>query len=216
MELLSVIKARSIWLFDANDLNPRGKRIYPELLSWLKECYNFLKIPSSLDDLDETKALAFLNGSFQTSPENIIGVDLKIYNDGVVVDTRSSTKDNDKFIDEMLSSAAKQFDLVYSPEMIRKRLYLSELNVRCKRTLQDLNPKLKAFTDKISQLVNGEVELCSIGFWAEQNTPAPLAPFRFERKLNAEFSEHRYYAAAPLQTDDHLKLLDELENILAV
>jgi hypothetical protein len=33
--------------------------------------------------------------------------------------------------------------------------------------------------------------------------------------LNAAFSEHRYYAAVPLQTDDHLKLLDELESILA-
>jgi len=216
MELLSVIKARSIWLFDLMDLNPRGKRIYPELLGWMKDSYNFSKVPSSAVDLDETKALAFLDGRFQISPENFIGVDLKLYNDGVVVDTWSSTKDSDKFIDEVLRSTAKQFDLVYSPEMIRKRLYLSELNVRCKSTLLSLNPKLKAFADKISRLVNGEVELCSIGFWAEQNTRAPFSPFRFERNLNAAFSEHRYYAASPLQTEDHLKLLDELENILAV
>jgi len=215
MELLSVIRARAIWLFDINDLNPRGKRIAPEMLEWLKECYSFSKVPSSIDDLDETKALAFLNGSFQIIPENTISVDLRVYNDGVVADSRSSTKDSDKFIDEVLRSATKQFDLVYSPEMIRKRLYLSELNVRCKSTLQRLNPKLKAFGDKISPLVNGDVELCSIAFWAEQKTTAPFSLFRFERKLNAAFSEHRYFAAAPLQTDDHLKLLDELESILA-
>jgi hypothetical protein len=152
MELLSVIRARSIWLFDFTDLNPLGKRIYPELLGWLKDSYNFSKVPSSSVDLDETKALAFLGGSFQVSPENLIGVDLKLYNDGVVVDTRSSTKDSDEFIHEMLTTAAKQFDLVYSPEMGRKRLYLSELNVRCKSTFQGLNPGLKTFTNKISRL----------------------------------------------------------------
>jgi len=214
MELLSVIKARSIWLFDGNDLNPRGKRIHPELLGWLKDTYRFSRVPSSIDDLDETKALAFINGSFQISPENIISVDLKVYNDGVVVDTRSSTKASDEFIDEMLTSMINQFDLAHSPEIIRKRLYLSELNVRCKGSLPSLNPKLKPFADKISRLVNAEVELCSIGFWPGQKTTAPFSPFRFERKLNAEFSENRYYAAAPLQTDDHFELLNELETIL--
>ena len=142
MELLSVVRARSIRLFDANDLNPRGKRIHPELLGWLKETYGFSKVPSSAVDLDETKALAFIDGSFQISSGIFISVDLKIYNDGVVVDTRSSTKDGDEFIDQMLRSMTKQFDLPYSPELFRRRLYLSELNVTCKTTLQGLNPKL--------------------------------------------------------------------------
>jgi hypothetical protein len=215
MELLNVLRARSIWLFDINDLNPHGKRFGPEMLSWLKETYKFTKIPSSVDDLDETKALAFLNGGFQVSPENTIVVELKIYTDGFVADTRSSTKDTDRFIDDVLSSAAKQFDLVYRADIIRNKLYLSELNVRYKGSLQTLNPKMQAFTDKISHLINGKVELCGMGFWAEQKTSGPFSPFRFERKIDAPFSQQRYYSAAPLPTQEHLGLLEELEKVLS-
>lgn len=150
MQLLSVIKARSIWLFDIGELNPRGKRLGPELLGWLKDSYNFSKAPSSANDVDETKALAFLGGSFQATAAEAIDVDLKLYNDGVVADTRSSTKDGDNFIEDLLKSAAKQFKLNYTPEMIRKRLYLSELNLRCDKTLENACPRLKGFGDKIS------------------------------------------------------------------
>lgn len=215
MELLSVIKARSIWIFDFGELNPRGKRIHNELFQWLREKYSFTKSPSSVDDLDETKALAFLDGIFQASASDVVAIDLKIYSDGFVVDSRSSTKVSDSFIEEVLTNAAKDLGLAYTSKLIQKKLYLSELNVSCKSALQTLNPKLSAFTNKISQLVNREVELASIGFWSEQKTPGQFFPFRFERKLNAAFSEDRYYSTAPLQTEDHLNLLDELEMILS-
>jgi hypothetical protein len=185
------------------------------MLGWLKDSYSFSKAPSSATDLDETKALAFQDGTFQIGAENSIGVDLKLYNDGIVAETRSSTEETDKFINDVLTSAAKRFNLSYRPDMIGRRLYLSELNVKCKNGLNSLDSRLKAFADKISPLVNGQVELCSIGFWAEEKASHAFSPFRFERKFNSPFSEHRYYSAAPLRTDDHLKLLDELENILA-
>src|SRR5271166_1810709 len=215
MELISVTKARSIWIFDFAELNPRGKRIQTEFLPWLKESYNFSKFPSSQDDLDETKALAFLDGSFQASPKDTVSIDLRIYSDGFVVDSRSSTKVSDDFMDEVLTRVAGDFDLAYNPKIVRKKLYASELNVRCKRGLQTLNPKLKDFANKLSKLMHSQVELSSVAFWSEQRASTPFSPFRFERKLNADFSENRYYSAAPLQTEDHLKLLDELEMILA-
>ena len=36
MELLNVQKARSVWLFDSNDLNPRGRSIGTDLFEWIK------------------------------------------------------------------------------------------------------------------------------------------------------------------------------------
>ncbi len=216
MELLNVVKARSIWLFDINDLNPRGKSINTELIEWLKGAYGFGKVPSTIYDLDDTKALAFLNGQFQVKDELFLECDLRIYNDGVVADTRSSTKDTDALMKDLLTSAAKEFGLTYKPEIIHTRQYLSELNVRCIRPLQSLHPQLAAFATKLSSLTGSRnnFELTGILFTSESMPTLAMGPFRFERKLGVPLSENRYYSIAPLQTEEHFDLLEELESIL--
>jgi hypothetical protein len=215
VELLSVARARSIWLFDPNDLNPRGRSVATELQGFLKNTYSFSKVPSSPSDLDETKALAFLGGRYPVTPGNFVDIDLKLYNDGFVADTRSSTRDTDAFIDDALKLAAKELGLNYRPEIIKKRIYLSELNLKSDRvSLDEQTVKLKAFADTLSSLFGGQVELSGIGFWTDHTSPPGFSSFRFERKLNTAFSENRYYSLASLQTEDHLRLLDQFEALL--
>jgi hypothetical protein len=199
-----------------NDLNPRGKVIALELLEWLRDSYSFSKAPSAINDLDETKALTFTGGSFRVDADDTIEVGLRVYNDGFVADTRSSTKESDAFLDNVLRSAAKKFKLSYKPEIVRKKNYLSELNVKSdEAALNDYDAKLRGFADKLSSSFGGKVELCSLGFWTDHTTPQDFSSFRFERKYNTSFSEHRYYTMAALQTNVHLKLLNELEDVLA-
>lgn len=218
MELLNVVKARSIWLFDPNDLNPRGKSVLPDLIDWLKDNYSFSKVPSSPTDFDDTKALPFLDGHFQVKEEIFIGVDLRIYTDGLVADTRSSTTESDAFLKDVLDQAMQEFTLAHGSGVARRTLYASELIVRCTRSLNDLNSKLAIFCEKLSALVSTQnrspFETFGISFWNAPSTPAGLQQFRLERKLNTPPSENRYYSVAPLQTDDHLALLDEFETLL--
>jgi hypothetical protein len=219
MELLNVVKARTVWLFDISDLNPRGKSIEEDLIDWLKDAYNFTKAPSSPQDLDESKALVFTGGSFQVREEYFINVDLRIYNDGLIADTRSSTEDSEAFLKDMLESAAKEFNLVYSARMIRKKLYTSEIDVRTEGHLHNLNPKLETFIYRLAQITGqSRIEVAGISLWPETMVLHPQIPmqFRFERKLNAPFSENRYYAVAPVQTSQHLELLNDLEKIISV
>lgn len=215
MELLSVIRARSIWLFDFGDLNRSGKRITAELLAWLKDYYNFSKAPASAQDFDETKALAFLDGSFQFDSAGAIGVDLRIYNDGFVADTRTSTRASDSFLDDLLRGAASQFKLEYKPAKIRKRLYLSDVSLKCDKSLEDACPKLSAFADRVSTALGRPTKFSSVAWWTDPEIQTASVQFRFERKHGAAFSDQRYYSVAPLPTDDHLQLLQELENILS-
>jgi len=60
-----------------------------------------------------------------------------------------------------------------------------------------------------------EFDFSRIGFASEDLSKA-LAPiaFTFERRLQQPFSANRYYSEAPLQTDEHIELLDMLEGIL--
>ena len=218
MELLNVVKARSVWLFDLNDLNPRGKSVFPRLIEWLKDNCSFSKVPSSATDFDETKALAFLDGHFQIRGGSFLSVDLRIYNDGLIADTRSSTTDSDAFLKYLLDQAKGEFTLECGGDIAKRTLYTSELTVRCTRSLNDLNHKLTDFCKKLSALSKGQnrssFETFGISFWNDPSTPAGLQQFRLERKLNTPSSENRYYSIAPLQTDDHLALLNEFETLL--
>ena len=107
MQLISVGVARSIWLFDINDLNPKGKNILPDLLIWLGEKYNFQNFPKSLADLDqEKKGYLFKTGEFQTD-EHAIQVNLSIFGDGVVAESWASTEKSDLFLDEIYKRGIK-------------------------------------------------------------------------------------------------------------
>src|SRR5277367_458828 len=140
MELLSVQRARSIWLFDAYDLNPHGKEIGTGLIDWLRSAYRFTKFPAGVTDTDETKALYYSGGQFQAK-QGPISVELRIYDDGIVGDTRSTTEDTDSFLSDVLVSAAKEFGLPYAPEIVRKKLYVSEMTVRTQKSFATANPK---------------------------------------------------------------------------
>lgn len=222
MELISVQRARSMWFFDSYELNPRGKDIGSDLLDWLKDAYQFTKSPSSPSDLDETKGLVFTGGQFQAREEIFLAIELRIYNDGVIADTRSSTDDTDLFLADVFQSAAKEFSLPYRHEIIRKKMYVSELNVRTDRKLTTINPRLTEFASKLSELqgmrslpgTTSLVELCGLSFWADGAPNPTVQSFRFERKHGTGFSEDRYYSIAPLRTTNHLKMLEDLETIL--
>jgi len=212
MELLNVVMARAVWLFDMNELNPRGKSIFPELLDWIKEAYGFEKVPSSVTDLDETKALSFSRGSFQVKEEIFVNVELKIYTDGLVANTWSSTRDAEAFLTDMLKSASEEFSLVYKPEVIRRKMYLSELHVSSILNLINVNPKLGEFSEKVSQLSHHEFEFAGLSFWPRQSfPPATISAFSFERKINTDRDEYKYFSRAPFHTDEHFHLLEELE-----
>lgn len=218
MELLNIIRARSVWLFDVRDINPRGRYFELALIAWLKERYTFTKYPSSITDIDQTGGLVFSSGSFHLRTDSLITVDLSIYNDGLVADTRSSTRDTDTFIDDVLSSAVQEFEIVFYPEMIRRKLYVSEMHVRSNRPLSSINPRLEGFASRLASMISiqkdARLELSSIGFWPDENSPAGTSRFLFERQLNTSFAEQRYFSSAPLQTEDHLKLLNEFEDLL--
>jgi hypothetical protein len=219
MELLNIITARAVWLFDISELNPRGKSVFPEVLEWMKETYNFESAPKTINEVDETKALVFSRGTFQVREEIFVDVELKIYSDGFIANTWSSTHDAEVFLEDALKSASKEFSLAFKPDIIRRKLFLSEMNVKSVKNLVGVNPTLAAFADKIAEHLSASMsqhfEFSGVTFWPVQEMSlSALSPFRFERKSNTFPSERKYYSVAPLHTDDHIKLLDWFETNL--
>lgn len=219
MELLNVVAARSTWLFDINDLNPKGKSLFPELIEWLKDNYSFTVAPASPADLDkDVKGPIFKGGSFQVRDEIFVNVELSVFDDGLVANTYSSTRDTETFLEDVLTTAAKEFSLNYKPSMLRKKVPLSEVNIRLDHPMSRLNPGLAEFARKISELSpqKSDFELGGVSFWTDTSeTALKLAAFSIERRVNAPFSENRFYSKASLHTDDHLGMIGEFERLLA-
>jgi hypothetical protein len=220
VRVLSVVAARSTWLFDLADLNPKGKSLFPEIIDWLKETYNFAEAPESAAKVDDKNGLPLKKGEFQAREEVFVDVELTLYNDGLIANSSSSTEDTDKFLDNVVTSAVAEFSLTFDPSMVRRKLYLSELNVRLDNPLVNLNPKLAHFAENLSSVCKDAIvqpfEVGGLALWTDvTNSVYKTPPFLIERKLNAPFRENRFYSKAPLRTDEHITILKELEDLLA-
>lgn len=218
MNLLSINLARSIWLGPINDLNPRGISLDRILFPYLIDTYKFKKYPSLAEPLDITKGLEFRDGEFAIDEESKpIRITLTIHTDGLVVDTRSSTNHSDAFLEYSFSQFSEIFKMPPFQSVMKRRLYLSQVFVSTEKSLELLNPKLKQISKYLNQYFGKDksFQVGSISFWPDQKDKSPAMPFTFERAINVPFSENRYYSVAPLQTDQHLELLDKLEKILS-
>jgi hypothetical protein len=219
MQLLNVGVAKSVWLFDINDLNPTGRMIYPEFLNWLGEKYSFQSYPKSVPEMqkaaegedNKNKGIAFKTGTFKSA-----NVNLSIHTDGVVVETWTSTEISDEFIEDALQAAVSEFKLYFSPEIVRKKVYYSELNVRLDIPLANINTKITGYSRFLTGLFERHnlppFEMIGISFAPDANASSYKPPgFVIERKSGAPFSENRFWSKSPFPTQAHLAALAAFE-----
>lgn len=233
MKIIQVRLARAIWLFDLQDLNPGGKAIFGDLIEWIKDSYSFKIAPNSnvigagvaatpaIPGNQPPVGIEFQQGHFQAREEIFVEIGkLTLYNDGIVVDSSSSTTNSDLFAQDLIQSAVREFALTFDKDTVRKRLYVSELIVRSDLSLEVINPRLTAFSRRIKEAIPEEskpqFQIGGISFWSEPNDAGQHRMFTLERQLGKASGEHRYFSRAPLTTDEHLGLLEELEQILTM
>lgn len=217
MNLLSVNLARSIWLGPISDFNPRGTSFYEILFPLLVKTYKFKKFPSLSEIADLSKGVVFEGGQFVVDEDRPIIVSLIFYNDGILADTASSTTHSDAFLMDASERISQVIKIPNYETIIRKRLYLSQVYVNTKKSLELINPQMKLISQYLSNTVedgNKSFQMGGIHFMPDQVSKVDPAPFRFERATGVSFDENRYYSVAPLPTDKHLELLSMLEGIL--
>lgn len=219
MKLQSVILARSYWFGHTTDFNPKGINLYPIITPLLVSSYKFKNYPTETEVIDESKGVVFGNGEFINDEGLPISISMTIYNDGLTADTRSSTNDSDTFLINVLTRLSEELNMPSYEQIIKRKAYISQLHISTDKSLGSINPKLTQVSKYLSENILGfeniTFETGGIHFWPDQTNAIKPISFSFERVLNVSFSEKRYYSAAPLQTEEHLELLDILENILS-
>jgi hypothetical protein len=217
MRLLAVRSARSIWLIPQYFLNPKGLFLRPAALQ-LKDRYQFLKSPFDNNTIG-TQEVKYEQGAFVGIDGAPIQIEsLVLHPNGIVVDTHTSTDAGDAFLTDIGNWLVKDFGLPSFADAPIKRLYASELNVILEKQPSFLNPRLKPFVDAVSAHVGdeitGQVDLLSFQLSTDQTRSPTPNTFRIDREVSTSFRDNRYYSYAPLRTDEHLKLLQKLEDCL--
>ena len=220
MKLLSISNAKSIWLFSTNDLNPRGMRI-DGLLDGLRERYKFQIMPTPVqlhEFVTKREAVQLSMGAFDWSG-GAAAIALTYYSDGLMVETRAGTQAGDEYLSDLLGWLKATYGMTDASLLPIRKIYASEMYVSMAKNLTMIHPKLKGFAENFGSKVfwpnpSLAFDVTGISFGADPISKAQHPPFKLERDIQAPFEHNRYFSSAPLPTDEHLTLLEQLESLL--
>lgn len=214
MDIIAINLARVVSFMEVQALDPFGKRLDVEAFKELGQRYSFAKVPEEFADLDITKGINFISGECQG-----VKVDkLTLYQNGLVVDTRSSTDDSQKVIDDLVGLA---HELLGAKVDVGRRLFVSQVVFHSNIRMALLNPILQRIidrlTDSVSAAMNHEYTfdasvVVNAELWQAKITPGV---FSIERRADSPFKENTYFSNAPLRTSEHIEILQEFELALA-
>jgi hypothetical protein len=174
-----------------------------------------MESPSKLEDFDASKGVTFKGGFFDGQSID----ELTIYNDGVKIDTRSSTEGGQKIIVDTLEWLGDAALITYKPDMLIRWAFLSQIVVHSDIDIGAIHPAYGLLSEQIGGYVNertGEdfkyrVNGFSCNF-QKINGNYSIAQFVFERRGTTPDSQNQYYSQAPLSTLQHLDVLETFEN----
>src|SRR6266567_5138979 len=101
MQITEIISAKSIWLASMSALDRQGGTAIGPIHRGLLERYKFMNHPiSGPDVLTGSTGLIYKVGEFNFGGR-LIGINLSIFNDGLVAETSVSTDATDAFLDDL-------------------------------------------------------------------------------------------------------------------
>jgi hypothetical protein len=210
----AVILARVLAFIEYADLVSGARAPVGQLVQKLAERYGFAKYPKTVEELDLSKGIEFLEGASGDYPIQ----KLVIWDTLIVLETRITTAISKTIVEEMLSWAAKEFGLNYPSTPIKRFAFISDVTFYSKAPILDVNPAVRQLAAKCSLALSGiwdepvlyEPFTVRVGHdpSARKN---PIAPFVIEHRLETKFSENKYFSEAPLPTETHWELLEEFE-----
>lgn len=211
MEIIKVQLARAVWLFDIQELNPRGVTLFPEVFAGFVKRYQFAVTPKA-EDVQGNGSLYFKQGRFSYE-QTALYVDFEMHNDGMVANTRHSTEVSNAFLQDAVTWLGQQIGINYPSTLAKKRVYRSEIIVQLSANLDSLSDKFQRFSKAVSVMTKDPAQVTGLLFGSQESP----ARFYLERKTNNNtlLTENHYIANAWLQTAQHLELLREFENLMA-
>ena len=208
MELVNVQLGRAVWLFDTQELNPRGIALYPDFYIAANKRYQFATAPKA-ENIHAGESLYFKEGKFPYELTTV-AVDLELHSDGLVANTRHSTEAANAFLQDLVGWCGEHLGVSYPPSLGKKRIYRSELIVNMNPKLASVATKLQNFASILSEIVKKETQVTGLDFGAQESTQV----FHLARRANSPFDDNQYFTKGWFQTLEHIELLSKFEAIM--
>jgi hypothetical protein len=171
--------------------------------------------------MDLSAGIRYQTGTFETehvrpdgTPESgQFNIDVTVYLNGWMVDSRASTEVCDRFLFQVSEWMHQDFRFAELSRCITQTMHDSALLVESDSLDLDKSlDRVDAFSQSIKDLTgNKEHSMWSIDWRTEGADGAPL--FAFERRLGVPFSERKYFSRTALPTPKHIELLQAFESI---
>lgn len=209
MEFIGHDVSRIVYL--TNIVRTEGSTYLPELAQLVIQRYSFLKFPNADDLQKDTQAFAV--GKFGDVQIN----ELNVYGDGIIVSGRCSTQKLEAFTQDLFDVVQglgySQSD-IFEPEMY----FESSVVVRARKDLANSFGPPPRTTSLVQDALTKQTRAKFLPFATHfetdlQGPKTRRRPVRFtlERRAGIPFDKHVFFSQAPIRTEDHLALLEQIE-----
>jgi hypothetical protein len=215
MQIKGFLASQAIRFF-AQAPEPVADRRSPiPMIRGLQDLYGFVQVPTTIADMDFTKGVSFYQGYFKGAVID----KFQIYENGVLCEARANNHICDEFISEVIEWATSEHDIPVRQS--GAKAFVSQLEVVSPIDLDKhlsmissigalIFEAVKSYGQAVAQYHMSGIKL----HYDTMSTPIPRPPeFTFERRAGQAYSTSEFFTSAPLQTADHMRVLDHLERI---
>jgi hypothetical protein len=219
MKLVSTDFGQVLQLMNMDEMRPLEGLYLPDFVKGLQQRYQFAVVPNDLLEALKTGAKFHL-GKKTIGDRTIVIKELGVYNDGLLIST-TNTGDSDALVDDCIKWAIDEFGLRPAQTII-PRQYTSTVVIDFEQSVDKVLGQIEIIKNLLSYSLKSRYEwsypisLTGISFGIDpQLLPQDRnSRFSLEKRVGIPFSHNRYFSAAPLPTEEHLKLLEQIEETL--
>jgi hypothetical protein len=219
MKLRSILWAQSIRLIDISDFL---STVYlPDASKVVAEHYGFMQVPT-FEQLNSPTGGMFQHGKFVIGSRTVRVDSLHIFSNALTAVNRTSTDDMDAFLDDFMGFVSEHLGARLDAPTARS--YLSKVEIQANISFSRHLPMFVSVEKKITEAVlqygfsdlhpTFQVNGFNISFDTSKLATTPFQPFIFEYRASKPFDANEFFSQAPLRTDAHLTILEQLEEIL--
>jgi len=214
MKLEKTIFGQAIQFFATGEAS--GRRSPIPLIRAMQDRYGFVEVPHKVSELKFETGVNFLQGYYK---DTVIDK-FQVYNNGILCEAATDNQICSEFIEDVLSWAPEYFNpITIEPTA---KAFQSKLEISSEKDVRNTFAKFAGVGELIAQLLKGYGLTAPPPYVAAgvvlqhepQREMAGVPNFEFAWRADRTFADRVYYSSAPLRTQDHLQVLDLLEQLL--